>query len=121
MIIALDKGLELEDNDMKTLIRGRIKLYIRDHVKPVVITMDKEAGHTIRWSPAHHYGLQTIELVWKNVKGTVGRQYTTTTTLEDVRSRLNSEFAILDTKTVYGCIKKDNNILEELLDHIMAM
>ena len=27
-----DKGLEIEDNDLKTVIWGRIKLYIRDHV-----------------------------------------------------------------------------------------
>ena len=39
----------------------------------------------------------------------------------DVKSRLNSAFARLDTKTVAGCIKKANNILVELLNHIMVM
>ena len=51
----------------------------------------------------------------------MGRQYTTTTTLADVKSRLNAAFATLDTKMVAGCIKKANNVLAELLDHIMVM
>ena len=83
--------------------------------------MDEEAGHTVMLSPPHHFDLQPIELVWDNVNSNVGRQYTTTTTLVDVKSRLNSAFARLDTKTVAGCIKKANNILVELLNHIMVM
>ena len=83
--------------------------------------MDEEAGHTIMWSPPHHSYLQSIALLWDNFKGTVVIQYTTTTTLVDVKSRLNSMFAALDTKTVAGCIKKANNVLAELLDHIMVM
>ena len=51
----------------------------------------------------------------------MGIQYTTTTTLADVKSRLNAAFATLDTKMVAGCIKKANNVLAELLDHIMVM
>ena len=51
----------------------------------------------------------------------MGRQYTTTTTLADVKSRINAAFATLDTKMVAGCIKKANNVLAELLDHIMVM
>ena len=59
--------------------------------------------------------------MWDNVKGNVGRQYTATTTLEHVKSRPNYDFATLYTKMVAGCIKKANNVLAELLDHIMVM
>ena len=92
-----------------------------DHVKPVVVNMVEEAGYTAMWSPPHYYELYPIELVWANFKGAVGRQYNTNTTLVDVNSRFNSAFATLDTETVAGCIKKANNILEELLDHILVM
>ena len=51
----------------------------------------------------------------------MGRQYTTTTTLADVKSRLKSDFATLDTKSVAVYIKKANNILAEMLYHIMDM
>ena len=60
------------------------------------------------WSPLHQSYLQPIEMVWNNVNGTVGRQYTTTTTLADVKSRLNFSLATFNTKTVDGCINKDN-------------
>ena len=56
-----------------------------------------------------------------NFKGSVGIQYTTTTTLADVKSRINYDFTKLDTEMVAGCIKKANNVLAELLDHIMVM
>ena len=48
-LLGYQKCLELEENDLKTAIWGRIKLYIRDHVKPMVITMAEEAGHTDMW------------------------------------------------------------------------
>ena len=48
-------------------------------------------------------------------------QYTTTTTLSDVKSRINYAFDTLDTKTVTGYINKSNNILAELLDYSMDM
>ena len=59
--------------------------------------------------------------MWDNVKRNVRRQYTTTTTLADVKSRLNADFATLDTNMVSGCIKKANNVFAELLDRIMVM
>ena len=73
------------------------------------------------WSPPHHFDLQPIELVWDNVNSNVGRQYTTTTTLVDVKSRLKSAFATLDTKTLAGCMNKAGNILAELLNRIILM
>ena len=59
--------------------------------------------------------------MWDNVKRNVRRQYTTTTTLADVKSRLNADFSTLDTNMVSGCIKKANNVFAELLDRIMVM
>ena len=100
---------------------GRIKLYIRDHAKPVVVTMAEEAGHTVMWQTPQNYEINPTEMVWANVKGTVGRQYTTTKALADVKSRLKSAFATLDTKSVAVYIKKANNILAEMLYHIMDM
>ena len=83
--------------------------------------MDEEVGHTVMLSPPHHFDLQPIELVWDNVYSNVGRQYTTTTTLVDVKSRLKSAFATFYTKSVAVYIKKANNILAEMLYHIMDM
>ena len=59
--------------------------------------------------------------MWDNFNGAAGRKYTTTTTLVDVKIWFNSDFATLDTKTMGGCINKDNNILVELLDRIIVV
>ena len=73
------------------------------------------------WSPPHLSDLHPIELVWANFKVTVRRQYTTSKTLVDVKSRLKYAFAILNTKIVAVCIKQANNTLAELFDQIMLM
>ena len=81
--------------------------------------MAEAAGHKVLYSPPHHSDLQPIELVWANVKGTVGRQYTTNTTFKTVLTRLKKAFDELDTITVWGCINKANKHLDELREHIV--
>ena len=59
--------------------------------------------------------------MWENVKGTVGWQLTTKTTLKDVKTHLIAAFVQLQPKTVSGCILKSNNHFQDLLEHILAM
>ena len=56
--------------------------------------------------------------MWAIVKGRVGRQYTTATTLADVEARLRAEFAVPVPKTVEACIQRANKNLAKLLDLI---
>ena len=48
------------------------------------------------------------------MKTEVGRQYTTETTFQDVRDRLEVAFENLKPSTVQGCIDKSNCELEKL-------
>ena len=114
------KGMTHE-NDMKSVLWGRVKSFIQEHVKPIIVSVAEEAGLTVVWSPPHHSDLQPIELVWANIKGTVGRQYTTEMTFKDVKTRLIAAFIQLQSKTVSGCIRKADNHLQNLLEHILAM
>ena len=114
-------NIPVNDNDLKSVLWGRMKAFIQENVKPIIVSMAEEAGHTVVWSPPHHSDLQPIELVWANVKGIVGRQYTTETTFQDVKNRLDAAFTGLESKTVNGCIRKANTHLEQLLEHILAM
>ena len=43
--------------------------------------------------------------MWANLKGAVGRQYTTDTTFQQVRQRLEHAFATLKSETVAGRIR----------------
>ena len=83
--------------------------------------MTLDEGHEIIFSPPHHSDLQPIELVWANVKGIVGRQYTTDTTFKDVLDCLRSAFEGLQSSTVAGCIWKANKHLDELWEHIQIV
>ncbi len=50
------------------------------------------------------------------MKGHFGRQYTTTTTFEEVFQRLKDSF-----DTVHGCISKANKNIKKLRQHIADM
>ncbi|TYZ69055.1 hypothetical protein PybrP1_011747 [[Pythium] brassicae (nom. inval.)] len=54
--------------------------------------MARTAGHEVLFASPHHSDLQPIELVWEIVKGEVSRQYTTDTTIADVKHRLGQAF-----------------------------
>ena len=80
----------------------------------MVEKMAKDAGHELLYSPPHYSDLEPIETVWAIVKGKVGRQYDSKTTMKDVNQRLNAAFDDLTTKQVRGCIKKAVNKLKKL-------
>lgn len=107
--------------DLRSILWERVKVWVQEHTKSIVVNMAEEAGHTVIWSPPHHSDLQPIELIWANVKGKVGRQYTTETTFQDVKRRLDQAITELESKTVAGCIRKANLHLNDLLQHILAV
>ena len=116
----LEKNLT-HKNDMKSVLWGRVKSFIQKHEKPIIVSLAEEAGHVVVWYPPNNSDLQPIELVWENVEGTVGQQYMTETTFEDVKTHFNAEFFQLQLKTFSGCIQKANNNLQYLLEHILEM
>ncbi|RQM20014.1 hypothetical protein B5M09_010596 [Aphanomyces astaci] len=73
-------------------------------VIPVVCEMAKARGHHVVYSAPGFSELQPIEMVWANVKGTVGRQYTSTTTFQDVRDRLERAFYELDSNVIHSTV-----------------
>ena len=114
-----EHNIAVNHSDLKTVIWDKLKKYVDDHIKPTIVSMAEAAGHKVVFLPPHHSDLQPIKLVWANVKGTVGRQYTTHTTFKTVLTRLKKAFDELDTSTVRGCINKANQHLDELREHIV--
>ena len=114
-------NIAVNPGDLRSILWERVKVWVQEHTKSIVVNMAEEAGHTVIWSPPHHSDLQPIELVWANVKGKVGRQYTTETTFQDVKRRLDQAITELESKTVAGCIRKANLHLNDLLQHILAV
>ena len=118
---CLANNIVVNPGELKSVLWERVKQWVREHVKPIVVSMAEEAGHTVVWSPPHHSDLKPIEHVWANIKGRVGRQYTTETTFQDVKQRLDQAFLDMESKTVAGCIRKANIHLDGLLQHIQAV
>ncbi|ETV65663.1 hypothetical protein H257_17658 [Aphanomyces astaci] len=71
---------DISPTDLEAAMWARLKKYIDEHIYPVV--------------------LHPIELIWANVKGTVGRAYTSDTTFQDVYKRLDNAFYHLDSETI---------------------
>ena len=104
--------------DTKCLLWEKLHGYIERKVVPVVERMTNEAGYELLYSPSHYSDFQPIETVWAIVKGDVGRQYTTDTTLKDVLVRLKAAFNNLQSHTVQGCIRKAKGKLIKLEEYI---
>ena len=109
------------DSDTKTMLWDLLSKHIGENVNPIVVQIALDEGNEVVFSPPHHSDLQPIELVWDNVKGTVGMQYTTETTFTDVFYHLRSSFEELQSSTVAGCIRKANKHLDELWEHIQIV
>ncbi|KAF0768185.1 hypothetical protein AaE_002803 [Aphanomyces astaci] len=104
---CLDRSVpNVAPTDLKTTIWKALKTHLDEHVLPVVVAMAQNRGHHVVYSAPGFSELQPIELVWANVKGTVGRAYTSTTTFQDVRDRLEKAFFELDTEVYpqHNCV-----------------
>lgn len=75
-----------------------LRSWVNSNVEPTIVQLDKEHGHRVIFTPPHYSDLQPIELLWARIKGAVSRQYTKSTTLEDVSNRLNHQFQLLDSE-----------------------
>ena len=71
------KNILTHENDMKSVLWGRVKSFIQENTKLIIVSLTEETGHAVFWYPPHHSNLQPIDLVWENVKGTIGWQYMT--------------------------------------------
>ncbi|RHY18505.1 hypothetical protein DYB32_010369 [Aphanomyces invadans] len=86
-------GIVASTNEFKTVVWSKVQAYVKANVVPEVVAMAQARGHEVAYTPPYHSNLQPIEYVWAYVKGIVGRQYTTETTMSDVTARLDLAFA----------------------------
>lgn len=81
-----------------------------------VVTMAKELGHEVLFTPPYHSDLQPIELIWAKVKGEVAKQYDAFTTFSIVKTRLELAFANVDAAYWTSCINHVKKIEIEHFD-----
>ncbi|RHY88362.1 hypothetical protein DYB35_009375 [Aphanomyces astaci] len=105
---------DVAPTDLKSAIWKTLKKHLDEHVLPVVVTMAQARGHHVVYAAPGFSELQPIEMVWANVKGTVGRAYTSTTTFQDVLDRLERAFFELDSEVICNTIKSSTAKLLDL-------
>lgn len=113
-LACLEYGIPIDPFDLKPVIWERLGRYIDDNFKPAVVSMAEAHGHEVFFTPPHHSNLQPIEMYWANIKTRVGRAYTTSTTFQDVRARLDMAFETVDSHAIHGCIRHAEEELEKL-------
>jgi len=85
-------GVEFKETDTCPTLQAKLREYVDKNIKPQCIAIAEAHGHKVLPTVPYHSDLQPIELVWAQVKGGVGRQYSEGTTMQDVHTRLLKEF-----------------------------
>ena len=95
-------GIQVSGDEFKSILWSKLATHIEANVPPVIVSMARDRGHTVVFTPPHHSDLQPIEIVWANVKGDVGRLYTDMTKFPEVKKRLVKAFSKLSHHTIKG-------------------
>jgi len=107
-------------SDLRSTLWARLKAYIATAIDPVVVACARARGHDVLYTAPGYSELQPIEMIWAKVKGDVGRQYSTTTSFQDVRERLDAAFASLTPSTISSTIAHSTNLLLDLHKDLLA-
>jgi transposase len=79
------------------LLKAKVKEWIAKNAKPEIIRLAEAKGHIILFTPPYHSDLQPIELLWARIKFRVASEYSTETTMADVKKRLLKHFREVGT------------------------
>ena len=63
------------------MLKSKAKEHFKSVEKFVVQVLAEAEGHRFLFTPPCHSDFQTIELLWAKLKGNIGRQHTSTTTM----------------------------------------
>ena len=83
----------------------------------------EKQGHTVAFTPPHYSDLQPIELIWWLIKGNIGRQHTTESTLAIVLQQLEAEFIKLYAdrppiqRMISKCVEKAAELHKQIVNN----
>jgi len=86
------KGVTVNPKDLLPALKDKLRVLLDDNSLAEIRDLAKAEGHEVLFQPPHHSDLNPIELLWNDIKGTVGRQYDSDTTLAQVGTRARKAF-----------------------------
>ncbi|ETV64793.1 hypothetical protein H257_18369 [Aphanomyces astaci] len=108
LLVACQRfGIEASSNEYRSAIWSKVQAH--------------SAKLEVVDTPPYHSDLQPIEYVWAYMKGGVGQQYTTATTMEDVRQRLDLAFSELPSDVIYRCISHTKKKVVHLNTYLLEL
>ena len=116
-----EKGVTWDAGDSAVMLRSKVKEWINNNEPAEIVRLAEEQGHQVLFTPPYHSDFQPIELVWALIKGNVGRQYNTNTTLDIVHNRLMDEFRKLEEsgqESIRKMIEKCAGIARKFYDEM---
>jgi transposase len=115
------KNIPMEPRDTVPILKDKIKEYKKTQLM-LCEMLAKEEGHEVVFQPPHHSDLQPIELLWVKLKGNIGRQYDSNTTMVVLKQCLDEEFAQAMGwhESVEGFIRRTTAIGYEFYQRSMA-
>ncbi|KAF0728736.1 hypothetical protein Ae201684P_009344 [Aphanomyces euteiches] len=114
-------GTHATSDEYRSVIWSKVQSFVKENVDPEVVTLTRSRGYEYVYTPPYHSDLQPIEYVWAQVKGEVGRQYSTGTTMDDVRSRLDAAFNGLQSDLIYHCINHTKKRVLQMKEYVLKL
>ena len=87
-------GIQHEEKIIAIEAKMLLRMFVDDNIKAAIVQKSEEAGHKVIFTPHEYSDLQSIELVRNRFKGNIGRQYTNSTKMSEVKERLNYQFEL---------------------------
>eukprot|EP00977_Amphora_coffeiformis_P005207 scaffold1117_cov167-Amphora_coffeaeformis.AAC.1 len=86
------------------------------------VKLAEQQGHRVLFQPPHHSDLQPIELLWAKLKGNIGRQYNSDTTMVVLKQRLDEQFEQAKQwhESVEGFVRKTTALAAEFYEKALA-
>ena len=81
------------------------------NIEPAIVQETRKLGHDDIFTPPHLSDLQPIKLIWARIKSSIARSYSKTTTLQNVKDRLDEESNILETA-------ESRSVIRNIVQHV---
>mgnify|MGYP005854614081 CR=1 FL=1 len=86
------RGIDFDESDTRPILKEKVSQHIAEEEEMECELLARAHGHRVLFQPPHHSDFQPIELLWAKLKGNIGRQYSSNTTMAVLKQRLDEEF-----------------------------
>lgn len=110
-------GVQFEENITAVEAKFVLRSWFNEFAKLEIVDLADKFNHRVLFTPPCYSDLQPIVLLWAYIKGRIGRAYSTTTKLSDVKRQLDLEFDSLHSRNGQELINRIIMPVNERIEH----